>query len=238
MTSKNVVFDIVGTLIGYDKITDAIEKTMGDKLRKEGVKPSFVTYAWIEVAEREYTYLSMSGRYAKFSSVFEQVFYRILYGAGISNPREISNIQDLEYIMKEYAQLEARPGAAECVTKLREAGFTVWALTAADINRVNQYFASSGIKMPAENLVSCDTKGIGKPDPRAYQSVFEQLKELGQPWFAAGHAWDVSSARLVGFKGAYCTVYEKEYLPEVFGEMDIVADTLPEMADKIIATSS
>ena len=40
------------------------------------------------------------------------------------------------------------------------------------------------------------------------------------------------------FKGAYCTVWEHEPLLELFGEMDVVADTLPEMAEKVMAASS
>lgn len=40
------------------------------------------------------------------------------------------------------------------------------------------------------------------------------------------------------FKGAYCTIYEKEPCLEVFGgEMDVIADTLSDMADRVIAVS-
>ena len=57
------------------------------------------------------------------------------------------------------------------------------------------------------------------------------------------------------FKGAYCSVWETEPLTDIFGEMDVLvrtsvssratpkadvsrkSDTLPEMADKIIAAS-
>lgn len=38
------------------------------------------------------------------------------------------------------------------------------------------------------------------------------------------------------FKAAYCTALEGEALPAIFGEMDVVAETLPAMADRIIAT--
>lgn len=39
------------------------------------------------------------------------------------------------------------------------------------------------------------------------------------------------------FKGAYCTILEKESCADLFGEMDVMADTLPEMARKIIEAS-
>lgn len=41
------------------------------------------------------------------------------------------------------------------------------------------------------------------------------------------------------FKGAYCSVYEKEDCAELFGvEMDVMSDTLPEMARKVIKAAS
>jgi 2-haloacid dehalogenase len=40
------------------------------------------------------------------------------------------------------------------------------------------------------------------------------------------------------FKSAYCSVLEKEPCVDIFGEMDVMSDTLSEMADKIIQASS
>lgn len=40
------------------------------------------------------------------------------------------------------------------------------------------------------------------------------------------------------FKGAYCTVLEKVPCTDIFGDMDVIADSLVEMVDKIIAASS
>lgn len=70
----------------------------------------------------------------------------------------------------------------------------MWALTAGDLNRWVR------IEMPPENLLSCDTARIGKPDLRAYQPLFERLKmeDGARPWFAAAHMWDVSAARRTG----------------------------------------
>lgn len=40
------------------------------------------------------------------------------------------------------------------------------------------------------------------------------------------------------FKGAYCTVLENEPLHNLFGDMDVVDDTLPGMAEKIVAAQA
>lgn len=48
MTSnKNVAFDVVGILVGYEQLYTAIEERLGDKLREIGVKPDMFGYMWV-----------------------------------------------------------------------------------------------------------------------------------------------------------------------------------------------
>ena len=102
-------------------------------------------------------------------------------------------------ISKGYAEKEMRPGAKECIEKLRSAGFTVWGLTTGDWHTVHGYFERAGIDMPPENLKACDELRISKPEPEAYKPLLTQLSsDGGQPWFAASHLWDVSAARRTG----------------------------------------
>ncbi|KAF5602256.1 2-haloalkanoic acid dehalogenase [Fusarium pseudocircinatum] len=235
---KYVIFDIVGTCVSYDKLTEALEKQLGDKLLAENVKPSLLVNTWLEASEREYTYLSITGRYVAFDKVFSSLFYRMLWLAGIQEPRSFASEADIEKITDGYMELEPRPDLKECFDKLRAAGFTVRGLTAGDFDRVLGYFDKAGIEFPKEHLMSCDSFGVGKPDLKAYASTFEELKGAKELWFAAAHMWDVSSAKQAGFKSAYCSVLEKEPCVDIFGEMDVMSETLSEMADKIIQASS
>jgi 2-haloacid dehalogenase len=196
-SSKHVVFDIVGTCVSYDALFDALDHQLGDKLRAQGIKPHLLGYLWIEVTEREYTYLSMNGRYVGFRDVFTSLFYRMLYMSGIQDPHTFASDDDLNYILEQYKKLDARPGVAECFQLLRDAGFTVWALTAGDVERVGGYFTHNDIPMPKENFVSCDAFKIGKPDPKVYQMMLEKLGN-DEKWFAAAHNWDVAAAKLAG----------------------------------------
>jgi 2-haloacid dehalogenase len=77
-TKKNVVFDVVGTFVSYDNFFKVIDYRLEGKLRAEGITPKLLGFAWMEVAEREYTYLSMSGGYVPFWSVSQPLFYRML----------------------------------------------------------------------------------------------------------------------------------------------------------------
>ena len=91
--------------------------------------------------------------------------------------------------------------------------------------------------MPLDNFVSCDTVGVAKPALAAYRSVLAKFAPEDDKWFAAAHMWDVSAAVRAGFRGAYCTIYEKESCEEIFGaKMEVVADLLPDMARAIIKT--
>ena len=153
----------------------------------------------MEAGEREYTYLSVSGQYVKFFDVFRSIFYRSLWHAGIQEPRKLFTDEDRDYLLASYRALKPRPGIAECFSKLRAAGFTVWALTAGDTARVSGYLASGGVRLPSDNFVSCDTIGIGKPAAESYRYLLDRFTEDGlEAWFAAAHMWDAAAARRSG----------------------------------------
>lgn len=197
--TKDVVFDVVGTLVAHERLFEALDERLGDKLEAAGINSKLLGMCWIETAEREYTYLSLSGRYKPFYEIFGALFYRMLHYSGVSNPRGFATDEDVAWLVGEWGKLYLRAGAKECVEKLRGAGFTVWCFTAADIKRVRGYFEIAGVDMPAANVLSCDTDGIAKPVPSAYKPVLEKLTKDGKrPWFAAAHMWDVSTARTVG----------------------------------------
>lgn len=235
---KHVVWDIVGTVVSYQAAWDEIDVRLGSKLRAHGIDPHFFGFAWNEVAEREYTFLSMSGKYCRYYDCVKALFYRVLGQAGIAEPRKFASDEDLEAILTAYLDLKARPGARECWARLREEGFTMWAFTAGDAKRVGGYLRKNGIECPEENFRSCDSAGIGKPAPECYRLLLDEFQAKGEEaWFAAAHQWDVSAARRTGFKGAYVTVLEKEACNDLFGTMDVQADTFEELAEGIIKAS-
>jgi 2-haloacid dehalogenase len=198
---KNVVFDCVGTLVDYTAFTTALQSRLGRQLSSAGIPAPLLTMAWIETAEREYTYLSLSNRYTSFNDLFSKLFTRVLHYAGVSHPHEFCTEEDREFLVDAWTKLTLREGARECIQKLRDAGFTVWGFTAGDVKRVGGYFAQGGVDLPGENLLSCDTTGVAKPIPEAYKPVLERMREESggrQAWFAAAHLWDVSAARGVG----------------------------------------
>ncbi|PWY78930.1 hypothetical protein BO83DRAFT_386612 [Aspergillus eucalypticola CBS 122712] len=212
-TDKHVVFDVVGTCVSYDVFFSAIDSRLGPKLRTYNIHPRLFGYAWMEAGEKEYTYLSLSTHYVKFFDVFRSIFYRTLWQAGILNPREFATDEDREYLLASYREFKS----------LRNAGFTVWALTSGDTSRVAGYLAEGGVMFPEENFVSCDTIGVGGGSVA---------------WFAAAHMWDAAAAKRCGFKGAWVSLWEKEKCSDIFGKMDVEEDSLPMLAEGIITATA
>lgn len=237
---KHIVFDIVGTLVSFDEYHSQIDQAIGAKLRTYNITPKFFGYSWMTAAELEFTFLSISERYKPYKGILESTFYRTLWFAGVQDPRGFFTDEERDACVKGYSELRVRDGAKECFEILENGGFKVWLLTTADLQRVQGYFAKGGIEMPAEKFMSCDSSGVAKPALSAYRTALAKFDKEDESWFAAGHMWDVSAAKKAGFKGAYCTEYEKESCLDIFDtEMDVIADTLPEMAEKVVkATSS
>lgn len=235
--AKHVVFDIVGTLVCFDAFHQRIEDTIGPKLREHGLNGKSFGHSWMTHAELDFTFLSMSGRHRPYKDVMKSIFYRTLYLSGVEEPEQIATEEERDLCQEGYALLGLREGAKECLDLLKSNGFEVWCLTTADIARVQGYFRRGGVEMPADRFVSCDTQGVAKPALGAYRPVFEKFGKDDQKWFAAAHMWDVSAAVQVGFKGAYSSAYEKYDCSDVFGTVHVMAESLPDMAKKIIEKS-
>ena len=198
-SSKAIVFDVVGTLVCYDNVYEAMDTIFGERLRAVGVQPRLLTCCWLGTAEREHMYLALSGRSAPILDLLGPLFYRVLRYADVLEPRRFANAEEVRRLVESYRGLRPRSGAVECISKLRDAGFLVWAFTAGDRERVEGYLAQAGIDLPDENLISCHWLPKSKPDPDAYRPLYEELSKQGtKPWFAAAHMWDVSSARTIG----------------------------------------
>ncbi|GKZ21583.1 hypothetical protein AbraIFM66951_005211 [Aspergillus brasiliensis] len=236
---NHVVFDVVGTCVSFDAFYATIERTLGPQLQAHHITAQALGFTWMTNAELQFTFLSISESYKPYKIVITELFYQTLAMIGIADPHSFATPEQRDACVAGYAALELRPGTRECFAKLRDAGFTVWCLTTGDTQRVRGYFERAGVDMPLENFLSCDTAGVAKPALAAYRPAWERFShEDGQKWFAAAHLWDVTAATKVGFRGAYCTVYEKEGSYKVFdAPLDVVSETLPEMAEKIIAAS-
>lgn len=195
---KHVVFDIVGTCVGYEAFFETVDERIGARLQPHGISAKVFAYAWMECAEREFTFLDLSGRYRPYFPIFRALFHRVLAQLGVPDVRKLFTDEDAEVCANGYAALRARPGIQEAWQILRDAGFTVWALTTGDKARVKGYLGRAGLEVAEENFFSCDGLDVRKPVPGAYKYVLDKFRDADQTWFAAAHMWDASGAKANG----------------------------------------
>lgn len=210
---KHIVFDVVGTCVSFDAFFDGIEQVLGPRLAARNITAKLLGFAWMQAAELEHVMLMMSKRYTPYRETFKALFYRVLYMAGIDNPRSFATDAERDLCQAAYSKLELRPGCREMIERLRANGFTVWCLTTGDTERVGGYFKRAGFEMPAENLVSChqsmendpntsttelSAMPITKPCMESYAPMLAIFAPGDQKWFAAAHMWDVSVAVKAG----------------------------------------
>jgi 2-haloacid dehalogenase len=238
---KHVVFDVVGTCVGFDAYYERIQSVLGEKLRKHTMTAQHFGFTWQTAAELEFTFLSIQGSYKAYKDVLRGLFYRTLSLCGVANPRDLATEEEREQCIEGYSALKIRPGCEEAFQLLRNNGFTVWCLTTGDAERVNGYFERAGMSMPRDNIVSCDVGGSAKPALPVYQTMWDRLgtNDADVKWFAAGHMWDVAAATKVGFRGAWTSEYEKEACLDVFSDakLEVVAGSIVEMAQQIVEKS-
>ncbi|KAH7564374.1 haloacid dehalogenase [Bipolaris maydis] len=239
-SKKHVVFDVVGTCVSFDAFYEAIDSTIGAKLRQHTITAQHFGFSWQTSAEIEFTFFSIHGGYKPYKDLLSGFFYRTLSLCGVQDPKSIFTDEERDRCVEGYSALKMRPGCHEMFQILRDNGFTIWALTTGDVKRVSGYFERANLHMPLENLVSCDSVGVAKPSLAAYRVMWDRLGENDVKWFAAGHMWDVTAATKVGFRGAFTTVYEKDACLDVFTEakIEVVEDSMVGLARAIVEKSA
>ncbi|KAJ7798638.1 putative 2-haloalkanoic acid dehalogenase [Mycena olivaceomarginata] len=235
MSGPCVVFDVVGTCFGYDSVADRLSDVLESQpaLKDAAIQPGLFFSAWTSNAEVDFQRLSVVKEFRSHSELLKTAFYKTLQDAGVSE----SSVPeaDVDMLISEYSHnLTPRPGLAEMIQTLRDGGFTVWCCSDASPERVRGYFEKAGIDLPTENLLSCDMCAAAKPDPKVYRMVKKALGHAKVAVFAAAHSWDLAGARKEGFSTAYCTVCEDKSSVDLFGEADVVANTLPQLGSAIV----
>ncbi|KAF8161728.1 putative 2-haloalkanoic acid dehalogenase [Mycena galopus ATCC 62051] len=251
MSGPCVIFDVVGTcckfrdsflalfrltsLVGYDSVVDSLKDVFASQKASKGssIQPELFFSAWTSNAEVNFQYLSVLEKFHSHADLLKKAFYKTMQDAGI--PESSVAEADVDLLLAQYSHnLTPRPGLSEMIQTLRDEGFTIWCCSDATPERVRVYFENAGIDMPIANLLSCNMCKAAKPDPKVYQMVKQKLGLTDVTVFAAAHAWDLAGARKEGFNTAYCTVCEDQSSVDLFGEANVVADTLPKLASAIV----
>jgi 2-haloacid dehalogenase len=237
----SVSFDVIGTCFAFDTPIAKITALLGPTLTTHSISPESLFFVWFYSAQRDFTYLSLSNAYVPIATVLRTTFRRAVLTLGLPATAIPDGAADA--LMGAFKSLTPHPGLKACVEGLRGRGWNVLAVTNGGAETSQGYFRGAGIEMQDGDVLSCDEIKVAKPDVKVYENARRVLAERaegkgegekGERWFVAAHAWDLVAARKAGFRTAFLDYEEHDPVTEVFGEFDVYASSMEELAEKLL----
>lgn len=218
MTSQNtVVFDMIGTCFSLDKPKQ--------RLIELGT-PAEALSLWFAQTLRDAFALSHAGKYQPLKQILEAELPRTLKLLGLEADKK-----QLAEVMAAFSELKLQTGALETFQNFAATGWQIVALTNGSAESTRHLLAQQGALEYFSELFSCDQIQKTKPHPDVYLQL--PCNSEGDIWMIAAHAWDIMGAIRVGWKTAFLTYEEKDYL-DAYPQPNLIANSLLEAANNIL----
>jgi 2-haloacid dehalogenase len=233
---KSVSFDVIGTCFEFSTPISVIQSRLGPSLKTHSIDAKSLFFSWFYAAQRDFTYVSMSGSYKPIAEILTLTFRRACRVVDL--PAESVTDEDVSEVMKAFKSMKPREGLKNCFDGLRDAGCDVYGVTNGGSATSLAYYHNAGIELDEQHLLSCDALKVAKPDVKVYENLNKHLEKRGvgddkERWFVAAHAWDLIAARKAGFKTAYLDFEEHDPVTEVFGDFNLYASSMNDLLEKL-----
>ncbi|MCG8360060.1 MAG: haloacid dehalogenase type II [Kiloniellales bacterium] len=188
--TKACVFDAYGTLFDVHAAVARGGASLGERA-------DAVSALWRQ-KQLEYTWLrSLMRAHVDFWQVTGDALDYALASHGVEDAALKDNLMAL------YRTLDAYPDVTDCLTALRRHGKQTAILSNGAPEMLNAAVASAGIAELLDEVLSIESVGIYKPDPKVYQLAVDRLGVKAEEiCFVSNNAWDSAAAAHFGFKVA------------------------------------
>lgn len=127
--------------------------------------------------------------------------------------------------------LPVHDGVQEGLSRLKDAGFLLVALTNAPLAIVQNRMEFTGLISYFDNILSAETVKKYKPAKEVYQWALQKMSATAEnALLATTHGWDISGAQNVGLKTAYIKQPRRMLYP-LAPVPDFVCNNLEELAE-------
>jgi 2-haloacid dehalogenase len=190
---KACVFDAYGTLFDVHSAVAAHSARLGQQA-------DAISATW-RSKQLEYTWLrSLMGRHADFWEVTGEALEFALERHGI-DIQTAMNSGLHESLMQAYLQLLPYPEVTTTLTELQQRGFRMAILSNGTPDMLEAAIDNAGMQGIVEAVLSVESVGVYKPDPRVYQLAVDRLALPREHiLFLSSNGWDVSGAKSFGFQ--------------------------------------
>ena len=203
------VFDVNETLLDLGALDPHFERIFGD---------ASVRQAWFGQFLASWLTMTVIGAYSDFGTIGGSALEMVAERQGVNLSDE-----DKQQILSGMQELPPHPEVVENLSRLRDAGIRLAALTNSTQQVAEAQIENAGLHEHFEQVLSADTVKRLKPAPEPYRLAADSFGvEIGQIRLVAAHAWDVAGALHAGCMAAFVA------------RPDVVGADLREVADQII----
>lgn len=200
---KAVLFDAYGTLFDVHSPAALIASDIGPDA-------AAISDLW-RTKQLQYTWLrSLMQAHAPFDKVTEDALDYALAQYGVSSPDIRKRLLQL------YLTLDAYPDAPDALKRLKSAGIVTGILSNGSPSMLSSAVSSAYLGALLDHVLSIESVGVYKPDPRVYRLGAETLgyapEEIG---FVSANGWDAAGAAHFGFQVIHLNRFDQpnERLP-------------------------
>ena len=218
------VFDVNETLLDLGGLDPHFERIFGN---------ASVRQAWFGQFLASWLTLTVIGDYRDFGTIGGSALEMVAERQGVNLSDE-----DKQQILSGMQELPPHPEVDESLSRLREAGIRLAALTNSTQQVADAQIENARLQGHFEQVLSADTVNRHKPAPEPYRMSADSLGvELGEVRLVAAHAWDVAGAMRAGCAAAF-VARPGMVLNPLVERPDVVGADLREVADQIIEAES
>ena len=214
------VFDVNETLLDLGALDPHFERIFGDASTRQAWFSQFLALWLTEM---------VTGEYKDFGTIGGGALEMVAERQGV----DLSD-EDKQQILGGMQELPPHPEVEENLSRLRDAGIRLAALTNSTQQVADEQINNSGFRDYFEQVLSADAVQRLKPALEPYRMAAESLGvEVGQVRLVAAHAWDVVGAMRAGCAAAF-VARPGMVLNPLAEPPDVVGSDLREVADQIL----
>jgi len=221
---KAIAFDVNGTLLDVRVLAPLIRKIFGAQYSVEEYFHQIIQYAMAT---------SLAGDYRDFSDIALSVLEMAASARAIAvSPRQQQQIRQA------LRELPPYPDVKRSLQRLRDAGFTLIALSNSGSAALDEQLRHAGISRYFQHHLSVELVQRFKPAPDPYQLAARTAAIAPQELLmVAAHAWDLLGASRAGCRTAFIRRPGKSLFPGA-PTPDYATADLAQLADRLAGKRS
>jgi 2-haloacid dehalogenase len=223
VSARVIAFDVNETLLALSALDDLFADTLGDAALRAQWFSQMLQLAFVG---------AITGHYVDFTTAPHAALAMIAEREGIGLDEEAAR-----RIVDGMRSLPPHVDVPDALSRLREGGFTLAALTNSPLDVVEDQLRNAGLHDRFHAILSADQVQALKPRREPYELVARTFDvPLAGVRLVAAHGWDVAGALAAGCRAAF-VARPGMVLSPVGHPPDIVGADLGEVADRILYPS-